>query len=271
MRLLAVAPVAAFAFCLVAAYLPLTSNCDEDQHCLEPGGAGWPGFWPRTSTHCGVANFAVSVSEAISRPAWAWNAWTASILVSTLPRLQFLRELTHHYRTSFQRAVIKGVPRGSSFPAAWEVEVAVSLTAAANLYELLSLLVLTLVTTHNEPPRFPVHRAAVVVFLCASLVHMLFDAYLERSILEKPVQSGLLNTTEFIVSLVRRRQDMVKLAVANAFLMCCLYNLHNFLCLPYMYSFFCISEYLMVIVNMAFHMCSPMLVACSRDHQSPQA
>ena len=74
-------PIPAFIYCLVKAY---TSGSYDKT----------------TITHCGVANFAMSVSEATSVPKSSRRVWLFGVLLHTYPRIVHANEIYKYFESS---------------------------------------------------------------------------------------------------------------------------------------------------------------------------
>lgn len=112
-----------------------------------------------------------------------------------------------------------------------------------NFLELVSLLGLTLVSSDEN---FDIHKVCFVAFGISGLIYFILTYLLWT-------KYGLeLETNEEIKSL-RIKKRTLKFYFVCGCLMSFFYYRHNEYCEPYVYSFFCICEYVIVISNMMFH------------------
>jgi len=253
-QVLLMAPVFAFAYCLICAYTA------SNQHGMY--------------THCGVNNFALSVSEAIAKPEISRVIWTISIVVHSPVLLFFSLELTkfyvdYLYNKSWAQSK-ENTNRVSLVdnPGFWKF----CLLAAifTGIVELGSLLGLTFVTSHSLD-YFAFHQVCVGGFLFAGASHMTLSSYIEHVCSTKVVKisqrkSLYYNQRHLFYANLRRRLSVLVCLVAS--LMFYLYYRHNRYCEPYMYSMFCITEYLVIIFIMMYHNLGPPLLNQHRWQKS---
>jgi len=187
-------------------------------------------FENSTYTHCEVYNFAPSISAAIGSFIPQKYIWQAAIAIHTGPRILFeyiynqifLERLT--YLTSGTRRLIR--------IAFWLA-----------IVEILCLLGLSTAPSQDE---FEVHKLCFGAFIATFLGYMVTTLYLLNYCGFKPQNSSELNSLYLKKSIL----------VANFFLVPFLflfYYLHNEYCKPYIYSYFCMAEYAIVVLNMAYH------------------
>ena len=91
---------------------------------------------------------------------------------------------------------------------------------------------------------FVIHETFVGLWLASGLLQMLICSYLESKFYKRS-------------SLIKLRRYLAGLAIFSEVFMLYLYFRHNNLCEPYMYSYFCLVEYGVIIINMIYHMGNP--------------
>ena len=127
--------------------------------------------------------------------------------------------------------------------------------------EWISLLGLTLLTSHGAIFKF--HEVFVGSWLCSSVIHMLTSTYLESKLCRK-------------TTLIKFRHVLTFSTIVCEILMVYLYYRHNSNCEPYIYSYFCLVEYSVIIMNMIYHNIAPPLVnypvkmikSCTRHYKN---
>lgn len=109
----------------------------------------------------------------------------------------------------------------------------------------MSLLGLTLVSSHSRV--FAVHEVFVGLWLSSSLMHMITNSYLEQKYLKG--------------SYIRIRRFLTYACCFSAFFMLYFYFRHNSYCEPFVYSYFCIFEYSVILMNMIYQVFAPPIMA----------
>ena len=111
--------------------------------------------------------------------------------------------------------------------------------------EVIGLVGLTVLPSHNHKT-FRRHREFVIMFLTGSIAMMIMSCLIEQSLIR------IADAKER--RLVRIRMRLAKLMAASTLVMTYLYYRHNAYCEPYVYSFFCLTEYLVIVINMSYHL-----------------
>ena len=111
--------------------------------------------------------------------------------------------------------------------------------------EVIGLVGLTVLPSHNHKT-FRRHREFVIMFLTGSIAMMIMSCLIEQSLIRIADAKEL--------RLVRIRMRLAKLMAASTLVMTYLYYRHNAYCEPYVYSFFCIAEYVVIVINMSYHL-----------------
>ncbi|CAF1575973.1 unnamed protein product [Rotaria sp. Silwood1] len=191
-------------------------------------------FEKSTRTHCNVSNFLPSISASIGEYEPQRFIWRFCFALNSIPRyviayLQLNHVLNRHYMDYPERFTLVQIT-GSTF----------------HFLELTSLLLLTYVSS-NEIKW--IHECSFISFIICSLAHMLLTAltdYFWPRIIHIP-----LNEQEKSLRSKRLRWFMLNiLSVLTSFY---LYYRHVTFCEPYIYSLFCLFEYIIVITNIAYH------------------
>ncbi len=120
----------------------------------------------------------------------------------------------------------------------------ISLATLFNTIELLSLLGLTLISSQEN---FDIHKVCFVTFGIASLIYFVITCFLWT-------KCGLEIRLKSEQASKDIKLTVVKVFFGFGFVMSYFYYVHNEYCYPYVYSFFCICEYVIVLANMAFHL-----------------
>ena len=128
------------------------------------------------------------------------------------------------------------------------------LQSAVGVIENFSLLGLSIVTSQEQ---FDIHKVCFTTFmLCASLYQVLtliLFQYCGFNVRASPF--GFNGTKDELRSL-SFKEIILKANLIIIPLMMFFYWYHNAHCTPYAYSMFCLTEYLVVLLNMGFHMCA---------------
>merc|ERR1712029_142982 len=156
--------------------------------------------------------------------------WQSAIALHTAPRFLFevlYNQLFHQrltYLTTATRRLVK--------VAFWLASI-----------EIIALLGLSVMGSQEE---FEVHKFCFGVFVFTFFLYMSVSFYLFSRCGFKPQTSSEL-TSLYLKKII----FCVNLLLIP--LMVFFYYWHNEYCQPYIYSFFCLCEYLIVILNMVFH------------------
>ena len=187
-------------------------------------------FFPKasTETHSEVDNFAPSISAAIGSFSPQKYVWQACIYLHIGPRFRFLFLYKQFYQAQLNLKILS----------TW---LQVHAAFFFNLFELLALLGLTLVSSQDDSD---IHKVCFVVFGLSGLAYFTITWYIWRFCLEK--------TNDQKLSL-KTKARALKTFLSCGLLMSYFYYRHNEFCEPYVYSLFSLCEYVMVGANMWFH------------------
>ncbi|KAJ8964182.1 hypothetical protein NQ317_012323 [Molorchus minor] len=164
-----------------------------------------------------------SISAAIGNFSPQREIWQGAIAIHALPRFYVAIEyLHHHYSVLFPQDL-------------WIGQVAFFL----NVVENLALIILSFFTSSKF---YAVHEKAFITFIVGSEMYMVLTCILQRRY-KKQSRVSYKWKKRFLVT------NMVCILVAVYFFM-----RHNSLCEPYVYTLFALSEYIVVLSNMAFHL-----------------
>jgi apolipoprotein N-acyltransferase len=90
----------------------------------------------------------------------------------------------------------------------------------------------------------------VGIFLVSFIVHMAMACAIER----------LCSSSNVGGRSVIARRIVASISFYSVILVAYFYHRHNRLCEPYVYSMFCLSEYLSIVLNMIFHLIAPYMI-----------
>ena len=183
-----------------------------------------------TKTHCEVDNFAPSISAAIGSFLPQKYVWQTCICLHISPRFVFLYLYKHFYQARLNLKVFS----------TWLL---VRAAFFFNFLELLALLGLTLVSSQED---FDVHKVCFVVFGLSGLAYFIITWYIWTF-------CGLPLETNAEIFSLRTKARALKTFLLCGLLMSYFYYRHNEFCEPYVYSLFCMCEYVIVGANMWFH------------------
>lgn len=91
---------------------------------------------------------------------------------------------------------------------------------------------------------FAIHEIFVGFWLCSSILHMFTSTYLESRFNKRS-------------SMATVRKAFTYISCFAEFFMLYFYFRHNNHCEPYIYSYFCLCEYTVILVNSFYHMIAP--------------
>lgn len=188
-----------------------------------------------TKTHCEVDNFAPSISAAIGSFLPQKYVWQTCVCLHITPRFVYLFLYKHFYQTrlNLNRVFLK----------IFSNRILVRLAFFFNCVELLALLGLTLVSSQED---FDTHKYCFVVFGICGLAYFIIT-WVIWTFCDLPLE-----TNEEINSL-KTKTKALKTFLLCGLLMSYFYYRHNEFCEPYVYSLFCMCEYVIVGANMWFH------------------
>ncbi len=190
-------------------------------------------FEAANNTHCHVFNFAPSISATIGtsgghhsdRAGLRAHVWRICLALHSFPRLL----LPLMYRRQY---LLQGLNR-----------ICAEVACCVNVVEILSLLVMSFVTTREN---YSVHKMGFILFVSCSSLYML-----QKSVVSREVKPDRMSKYCSLGSLWRKRIFTVYLS--SLFLALYFYHRHNKYCEPGVYSLFALSEYLLVLGNIAYH------------------
>lgn len=180
-------------------------------------------------THCEVTNFAPSISAAIGTFKPQRYIWQGCIALHCAPRFLFAFLHAHHFHQRLPHTTLNAI--------------LVKLVLIVHVVEILGLLALTIVSSHEN---FPIHKTAFGTFIFCSLIYMCVSVYL-------CCRAGYSAQNHYERYAVILKKRFLRITLFSVILMLYFYWRHNEYCEPYVYSFFCICEYVIVLSNMAFH------------------
>ena len=187
-------------------------------------------FEKSTKTHCGVKNFAPSISSAIGT--FLPQKYVYQVVISVLMVPRFLCLLA--YKSFYELRIHKIAGKIS-----WMVE----LLFMFHSLELISLLGLTIVPSKEN---FDVHKGFFVTFALSGLTYFVLTCFLWK-------YCGIYQEFKAEKKSFNEKMFWLKLYFVLGIAMSILYYWHNKYCPDYVYSFFCICEYLIVYANIKFH------------------
>ena len=117
------------------------------------------------------------------------------------------------------------------------------------------LLGLSIVSSQEQ---FEIHKFCFANFILFASIYMcltiyLFSHYCGYDVRGNPLgYIGIKNERKSF----HCKQIILKINLITIPLMILFYWYHNSSCRPYVYTFFCLTEYAVVLLNMSFHMCA---------------
>lgn len=195
-------------------------------------------FKSSTATHCGVTNYLPSLSAATGLFTLSSFLWKLAIALHTPGRLLLGLLVDRLWR---QRLDSNHIP--------------VSVLTLRTLYllEVFSLLGLSWVSSSQN---FPVHKMCFATFLVSAHVHMLLTC-----LLLSRCSAGISGAASSVALCGRFQQRSLYwkrvclcTSVVSAGVCVYVYGRHNAYCEPGMYTIFALTEYIVTVCNMCFHM-----------------
>ncbi|XP_032514896.2 post-GPI attachment to proteins factor 2-like [Danaus plexippus] len=186
-------------------------------------------FESANNTHCKVPNVFPSISASIGNYEPQRTIWRLAIY-SHAP----IRFFIIYLRWEYYRSII-------SQSCAFVVNLAVSL----NIIENLTLLGLTHWTSSQN---YPLHEICFKTFIAASMFYMFFTCMMLSKYKRRSSQ------TKLEAYSIKMKWRAFFFNVGSFTFAAYFFLRHNKLCEPYVYSMFGLSEYIVVISNIIFHM-----------------
>ena len=155
--------------------------------------------------------------------------WQACIAIHSAPRFLFVALYRNLYH---QRLTLTS-----------NTKRIVNLNITLAVIENFALLGLSIVSSQEQ---FDIHKVCFGTFLFCAFMYMATSYYLLRFCGFSPQ-----NSQEFTSLYLKR--IIVSLNLVLIPLLMFFYHRHNEYCEPYVYSWFCVCEYLIVLSNMSFH------------------
>lgn len=167
-------------------------------------------------------NVAPSVSASVSIGGWTAAIWKTSIALH-IPTRGLLAQMWHHFR---KKQISEAV--------------CVQVAHVANLVEVLGLLLLSAFSSQEH---YLLHQMGFCLFLVFSLTHMKLSNQILSRMPPSKVEAKSLRAKEVIF------QMSCSIILGSLYF----YWRHNAYCESGMYSLFAISEYIIILLNMAYH------------------
>lgn len=184
-------------------------------------------FEQATDTHCKVYNMLPSVSAAIGHYQPQKNVWRAAIASQALIRILVLYMYYRHYRENTFK---------------WARNIT-NITIFTYIVENISLVTLSFWSSNEN---YAFHKTSFTAFLIMSFMHMFMSFIVAKYCRNTSMEA----IDHFSVSWKLRTMMLNTFAI---FLACYFFYRHNMYCEPLVYSMFALSEYIVVVTNMAFH------------------
>ena len=126
---------------------------------------------------------------------------------------------------------------------------------AIGFIEILSLLGLSIVPSKEN---FVVHKTCFIIFVLTSFINMCLTYYLMQECYNKENNSSHLvrnafQWTPMAIKSIEYKRTILKSNIFAIPALMYFYWRHNVYCEPYVYSIFCILEYIIVFMNIGYH------------------
>ncbi|XP_037286083.2 acyltransferase PGAP2-like [Rhipicephalus microplus] len=181
-----------------------------------------------TSTHCGVANYLPSISAAVGGHTPQRYIWRIGVGLHTAPRL-LICVMYHRYYKNMLDTQHQYVARIASW---------------ISFVEIFSLLGLSNVTSTEN---YAAHEKMFISFILCSLMYMILCCVIPS-----------LGRRRSLSSVEEYSLKLKKQLTVGSLILCvlCTYFFirHTTRCEPLMYTLFSLTEYIVVLCNMGFHM-----------------
>ncbi|UYV61524.1 hypothetical protein LAZ67_1005160 [Cordylochernes scorpioides] len=187
-------------------------------------------FRESTSTHCHVFNLLPSISATIGGYTPQRYVWRVGIGLHAAPR--FL--IAVMYRGYYCSLVVQEVL----------FQYLAILASGLHMIEISSLIGLTYISSTEN---YPAHEKLFVTFMLSSLSYMFISCSLLRI-----ASNQALNQLE--MKSLYYKTLLATVNVSACFAAIYFFLRHNWYCEPGVYTLFALSEYIVVLTNMAFHM-----------------
>ena len=109
-------------------------------------------------------------------------------------------------------------------------------------------------STVSSKKLFVVHKFCFVSFIASASLYMCLSIFLFSKYCGNLGYSDIGTNSETKSFYIKKR--ILKGSAITISSMMIFYWYHNAFCQPYVYTLFCVAEYLVVILNMAFHWCA---------------
>lgn len=185
-----------------------------------------------TSTHCNAYNFLPSISAAIGKFSPQNEVWKYSILVHAIPRFFMATSYLQYNREVLRRSVL----------------VVLYITALLNIIENIGLILLSV---YSSSENYSVHEKAFITFIITSEIYMILTVILHAKYREQSKNHSEIRS-------LRWKKRLAVLNISCIAAATYFFIRHNNGCENYIYTYFAISEYIVVLTNMAFHMTANM-------------
>ncbi|CAO1366781.1 unnamed protein product [Diamesa tonsa] len=184
-----------------------------------------------TSTHCHVKNYLPSISAAIGSFQPQAIIWQLSIILHFPARLT----ITWMYLQSYQKNIRKN-RKSIAY-----------LACIINVIENFTLLGLSLYTSIDS---YEIHKNCFCTFILASEIYMAMSYYLNK------IAKRSKEMTSLEVKSLKMKRNLFITNLSSILLAAYFFVRHNERCEPGVYTLFAFFEYVVVLTNMAFHMCA---------------